>query len=393
MISPKMIPIFSRRDFLGLMAAGGAQAARRPRYGGVLRVETRAAEALLEGAVFETLVRFDEHGDPQPWLATSWTHDPGRKKWVFAARPNVVLHNGAPWSPRAIEVADDRPLLAILRDLARPSAAVRGEDGAGTGPFRMENPARLVANDLYWAGRPYLDAVEIQTGRALRDQAIDLEAGKTDVAEILPTESRRMKQKGLAISSTQPMETLALVFENARVPDAAREALVLSIDRAAINNVLLQKQGEASAALLPRWLSGYSFVFPAVRNVGRAKQLGSLPLAFGYDRQDSLLRPIGERIAVNASEAGIALRNAAGAADVRLVRLAITSRDAVSALEDLAAALKIKLPAVESEPYEIERDLLSGYRVIPLVHLPQVWATGGNVRNWPRLVDVWLEQP
>jgi MarR-like DNA-binding transcriptional regulator SgrR of sgrS sRNA len=361
----------------------------------VLRVETRAAEPLPDGAVFETLVRFDEHGDPQPWLATSWTHDPGRKKWVFAARANVVLHSGAAWSPRPIEVADDRPLLAILRDLARPSAAVRGEDGAGTGPFRVagHGPA-LQAHDLYWAGRPYLDAVEIRTGRTLKDQEIDLEAGKTDVAEILPTDSRRMKQKGLAISSTQPLETLALVFENPRVSDAAREALALSIDRGAIHSVLLQKQGEASGALLPRWLSGYSFVFPTTRNVARAKQLAaSLPLAFAYDRQDALLRPIGERIAVNASEAGVTLRNAPGPADVRLVRLPITSRDAVSSLEDIAAILKIKLPEGASEAYEIESGLLSGFRVIPLVHLPQVWATRGNVRNWPQLADVWLEQP
>jgi len=303
-----------------------------------------------------------------------------------------MMHNGTPWSPRPIEVADDRPLLAILRDLARPSAAVRGEVGAGTGPFRM-NAGNLTAHDSYWAGRPYLDTVEIRTGRALKDQEIDLEAGKTDVAEILPTDARRLKSKGLAIVSTQPMETLALVFENPRVPDAAREALALAIDRGAIHTVLLQRQGEASGALLPRWLSGYSFVFPAIRNVERAKHLSSPPLAFAYDRQDALLRPIGERIAVNASEAGITSRNATGNADVRLVRLAITSRDAVSALEDLAAALKLTVPAEPSDPYEIEKALLSGYRAIPLVHLPRVWATNSNVRNWPRLPDVWLERP
>jgi hypothetical protein len=225
----------------------------------------------------------------------------------------------------------------------------------------------------------------------LKDQEIDLEAGRTDVAEILATDAPRMKQKGLANVSTQPMETLALVFENPRVPDAAREALALSIDRWAIHTVLLQRQGEPSGALLPRWLSGYSFLFPAVRNVTRAKQLGSPPLAFAYERQDALLRPIGERIAVNASEAGITLRNAPGNADVRLVRLAITSRDAVLALEDLAATLRFTVPAEASDPYEIEKGLLGGYQVIPLVHLPHVWATGSRVRNWPKLADVWLE--
>jgi hypothetical protein len=101
------------------------------------------------------------------------------------------------------------------------------------------------------------------------------------------------------------------------------------------------------------------------------------------------LRPIGERIAVNAGEAGVTLRSATGAADVRLVRFPIVSRDASTALEDLATVLKFSPPA--SDPFEAEKALLNGYRVIPVVHLPQMWAVGGAVRNWPRVADVWLD--
>jgi peptide/nickel transport system substrate-binding protein len=410
----KRIPSLWIAAASALIALGIVDAARRPRYGGELRVEMRAAlrtldpaanstdAALLVPAVFETLVRFDERGDPQPGLATSWSHDAARKRWVFAARPNVMLHNGTPWSPRggAIEVADDQPLPKILREMARSSNAivVHGEDGSliGTGPFRIahweaEKSATLSANDAYWAGRPFLDAIEIRMGRALRDQVLDLESGKTDVAEILVTDARRLRQAGMTISSTSFVETLALVFENSNVPETTREALALSIDRTTINNVLLQKQGEPSAALLPHWLSGYSFLFPSARNIARAKQLatGSAPLAFAYDRQDPILRSVGERIAVNASEAGITLKSAATPADVRLVRLPIVSRDSSSALEDLAALLKSPLPA--SDSFEAEKALLGGYRVIPLVHLPQMWAISGTVRNWPRLADVWLD--
>jgi len=397
-----------------LIALHTVDAARRPRYGGELRVEMRAMlptldpslnsvdAAQLVPAVFETLVRFDEKGDPQPGLAVSWSHDLTRKRWVFTARPNVILHNGAAWSPRGgvIEVPDDQPLPKILREMARASNAivVHAEDGSliGTGPFRIahweaEKSATLAAHDAYWAGRPFLDAIEIRMGRALRDQEVDLESGKTDVAEILVTDARRLRQRGVSISSTPFTETLALVFDNSNVPEATREALALSIDRATINNVLLQKQGEPSAALLPRWLSGYSFVFPVARNIARAKQLaaGAAPLAFAYDRQDPILRPIGERIAVNASEAGVTLRSATSAADVRLVRLPIGSRDCWMALEDLAAMLKFPLPG--SDPFEAEKALLGGYRVIPLVHLPRMWATSGAVRNWPRLADAWLD--
>src|SRR4051794_7757817 len=111
---------------ISLLAAGAVEAARRPVYGGELRVEMRAVLNALDPAqspvdpvalgswaqlipsVFETLVRLDERGDPQPWLATAWTHDASRKRWVFTTRPGVMLHNGSMWSPAAgaIEVAD-----------------------------------------------------------------------------------------------------------------------------------------------------------------------------------------------------------------------------------------------------------------------------------------------
>jgi peptide/nickel transport system substrate-binding protein len=404
-----------------LAALGALEGARRPHYGGNLRVEMRAAVRTLDPAevpgdplvlqskiqlvpaVFETLVRLDERGDPQPWLAVTWTHDTARKRWVFTPRSNVVLHNDAPWSPPGgvIEVPDDRPIEQILRELARPSNAVvvRAEDGSmvGTGPFRIarwepEKSATLVAHDGYWGGRPYLDTIELQMGRTLREQEADLDAGKTDVIEIATTDLRRFRQKDVSISTSALDETLALVFENGRLPDTVREALALSLDRAAIHSVLLQRQGEASGALLPRWLSGYSFLFSVERNVARARQLvaGAPPLAFAYDRQDTILRPVGERIAVNASEAGITLRTATGAPDVRLVRLPVTSRDPWTALADLAMLLKMQVPATAASPYEAERALLDGRRVIPLAQLPRAWATSGQVNNWPRWPDVWM---
>src|SRR5882672_11121647 len=98
-----------KRTALLLIAAistlAGLQGARRPHYGGTLRVEMRATlrapdePSQFDGQIFETLVRLDDRGEPQPWLATSWTHDVARKRWVFSPRANVTLHNGAVWSP------------------------------------------------------------------------------------------------------------------------------------------------------------------------------------------------------------------------------------------------------------------------------------------------------
>ena len=41
----------------------------------------------------------------------------------------------------------------------------------------------LAARDDGWQPRPFLDSIEIQFGRSLRDQAVDLELGRADVVE------------------------------------------------------------------------------------------------------------------------------------------------------------------------------------------------------------------
>ena len=419
-----------RRTALRWIAAGNAilalaaalEAARRPRYGGELRVEIRAAIASLDpGAVsedpvalgaqrqwmplvFETLVQLDDHGRPQPWLATSWTHDTARKTWVFQVRKNVKLHDGSTWSPAggSITIPDDRAIEQILRELAgaRSAIVVKAEDGAllGTGPFRVARwdagkSATLVAHDQYWGGRPFLDSIRLQMGRSIADQASDFQIGRADAVEIATRDLRAAKQRGTAIAITQPMETMALQFDDSRVTASVRQALSLSIDRAAILNVLLQKQGEISGALLPHWLTGYSFLFPGERDLARAKQAvrGPQTLTFAYDRQDPVIRPVAERIGVNASETGITLRQGAGSIDVRLVRLPITANDAWLALQDLSALLKVAPPSPLATPYEAEKTLIDSSGVIPLFHLPRGWMLSSRVKNWPRFEEVWLD--
>jgi len=418
------------RTALRWIAAGNAilaltaalEAARRPHYGGELRVETRAAVLSLDPGVasedpvalaaqrqwtplvFETLVRLDDHGRPQPWLATSWMLDSARKAWIFQARKNVKLHDGSTWSPAggSIAVSDDRPIEQILRELAgaRSAIVVKAEDGSllGTGPFRVARwdagkSATLVAHDKYWGGRPFLDSISIQMGRSLADQASDLQIGKADAVEIAARDLRAPKQRGTTIANTPPMDTVALQFDGGRVPAPVRQALALSIDRASIHNVLLQKQGEISGALLPKWLTGYSFLFPAERDLAKAKQLVPPPqsMTFGYDRQDAAIRPIAERIAVNASEAGITLRQSTATADVRLVRLPVIAGDPWLALQDMAALLRVAQPSPTASYYEAEKALIESSGVIPLFHLPRGWMLSSKVKNWPRFEDVWLD--
>jgi len=399
-----------------LLSLASANAEPRPRYGGTLRVEMTAvlnnldpaeiptdpvileAKARLVPAVFETLVRLDENGNPQPWLATSWVHDAARKFWIFTPRAQVRLHNGAIWTPApgSLEVPDDRPIDQILREMARPwnAIVIRDPDGslAGTGPFKVSRweagkSATLIANEDHWKGRPYLDSVEIQMGRNLREQAQDLQLGKADVADA------PISMRG-AVLNVMPDVTLSLVFDSPRVSAAVREAVSLSIDRIAIHKVLLKGRGDISGALLPQWLSGYSFLFDGNRDVNRARQLATSapPLTFAYDRQDAVLRSIGERISVNAMEVGIAMRPGNGPADVRLIALPVTSPDELSALADMAAILKTPF-SFASPPYEAERTLLDGFRVVPLFHFTKSWSLGTGLHNWPDLPNVWIGRP
>jgi peptide/nickel transport system substrate-binding protein len=252
-------------------------------------------------------------------------------------------------------------------------------------------------------GRPFLDRVEIQMGRPLRDQAGDLDLGKADIVELGPNELRR-QPAGRRVWSSSPVRVLALVF-NPRFDDArVREALALAVDRSAIHNVLLQRQGEISGALLPQWLSGYAFLFPAAADLGRARQLaaGSRPITLGVS--DPAARPIAERIALNARDAGLAVSvtSQPAGADVSLVELRIASTDPAKALAEIAAALGLPREASPNTPeqtYGAERALLEGFRVIPLIHLPDVYGVGPRVRGGPgiapsgewRFENLWLE--
>jgi Bacterial extracellular solute-binding proteins, family 5 Middle len=389
-------------------------AATRPRYGGVLRIEIAesipaldSSETKLAGLVFETLVRLDERGRPRPWLAVSWTHDAARKRWTFTPRANVVLHNGARWEPAeaSLTFPDDRPIERILADLARPrnAIAIRSPDGTlvGTGPFAITRweagkSATLTAHADYWGGRPYLGSIEIVMGQPVRQQAIDLELGKADAVEVDVTNLRRLRQQNAYLAVGAPIEVLALLFDGATPPSPVRQALALAIDRAAIHTVLLQRQGEVSGALLPQWISGYSFVFPVARDLSRARQLGAgAPmLTIGYDAADALSRAIAERIAVNASEAALSVRSIAGGlANARVARLRISSRDPRTALEDLADQLQFPAPSPSDSLFNAERALLGDARVIPLAHVPLAWQLSPKVHGWStewRLEDTWL---
>lgn len=297
----------------------------------------------------------------------------------------------------ALETADPPQTGPGLADLTDGFTITRWEAG---------RRAVYSANEAAPNGRPYLDTVEIQLGRPLREQGIDLELGKADVVELGVNEPRRTVT-GRKTWSSAPVRLVALVF-GPRVADGrVREALAWAVDRSAIYNVLLQRQGEISGALLPQWISGYAFLFPAAADLNRARSLAAgLPASgrtFSLGYEDAALRPIAERIALNARDAGLAMAVIASAnTDVKLVEVRIESEEPGRALAGVAAALGLPEPARADTPDGLlaaERGLLAGYRVIPLFHLPDIYGVATRVKGGPgitpvgawRFGDLWLE--
>jgi peptide/nickel transport system substrate-binding protein len=408
-------------------------AATRPRYGGTLRVEMRDAQpdaGPLRSLVFETLVRLDATGAPQPWLALSWQHDAAAKRWQFSLRPGIKLHDGSALTSAAvaaslqaalpdltiaatadgITIRASRPLPDLPLDLAH-------NGWLDTGPFRLTafdpgHHATFAANEDYWGGRPFLDAIDVQLGRGLRDQLADLELGRADVVEIGPADLRRAADHGRAVWSSAAVSLVALAFAPGHPNDPRlREALALSIDRAAMHNLLLQKQGEVTAALLPQWISGYAFAFPTALDLPRARALANaLPpaartLTLAYDPGMRAARALAERIAVNAHDAGLTVQVSPQNpnADARLVEGRLASFEPERALAGLAAGLGMQAPTAAQSPaalYESERKLLEDFRAIPLFQLPMLYGAASRVRvyappavtrlgDW-RFDNIWL---
>jgi peptide/nickel transport system substrate-binding protein len=371
-----------------------AKSARRPRYGGTLRVEIGAAIASLNPA-------------------------------VVASTPE--------------EAAARSQIDGLIYDHRDADGTLAGEQDSG--PFRVASwegkRATLAANDNFRDGRPFVDTIEIAMGVSARDRLLDLQLNRADFAEILPQDARSASERGVRVSISQSDELLALVFNNPDSPASrnarVREAVAQSIDRAAIVNFILQKTGEPAGGLLPQWSSGTAFLFPTAADAARAKELWSQispapKLVLGYDSADPLEQSVAERIVVNAKEAGIlmtaqAIPNSAAGnvraatnaqqhrVDAQLVRWRMPSPNPGSALK--AALLEIRIggePTVanampltdQASPQDIynqQRAILDKFTVVPLVWLPQVYGLSARVRDWTvpgpgdqwPLADVWLD--
>jgi ABC-type transport system substrate-binding protein len=318
----------------------------------------------------------------------------------------------------SVIVQTAEPHANLLAELALPRNSIvhGGQQPSGTGPFSLAQwtPGKhlsLAATEQYWNGRPFLDSIELDFGMGDREQLASLDLGRTDVAEIAPENIRRARADGRAVITSSPSELLALVFSAPPQSDEEahlRNAIALSLDIAAINNVVLQGGGEPTGAILPNWLSGYGFAFPFQASPERARQECALakqraPVLLAYDASDPVAHTIAERILLNARDAGVTLQlTTNGPAGVTLTRIPLASIDPQTSLSEVAKTLRIPAPTFTGnsapEIYSTEREVLRSRRIIPLIHLRSAVALGPNVRQVSLFPDgslylnnAWLE--
>lgn len=462
-----------------------------PREWQVGSLQSAANEKLAE-LVFERLVALDNYGRFQPALATDWSHDASNKRWRFVLRAGVKFSDGSPLNADDA-VAALQPLLPATEQISASGGVVvfqssspvpdlleqlasgryfiyrlaAGGALAGTGPFvlgeapivggqsegknsaassraeTLGSPAPqssgshlfFRSNDEAWSGRPFLNGIDVTLGVPPVRAMFDLQLGKADLIDLSPELVPRARQANLRVWSSEPVTLYGLRFDGAQAAASdvrLREALSLSLDRGTMANVLLQKQAEPAAALLPQWLSGYAFLFGVDNNIERAKELrrglpaseaaGAQPLRLRVDAPGDLAKLLAERVALNARQAAILVQvisrpvmRPGGASPapseppsgVHLFAWHYSSLSPRSELNSLFAAYNLNEPSevnatgMEHEQlYARERRVLEDRRVLPLIVQGESVGLGANVRDWMparwgewHLADVWLELP
>jgi peptide/nickel transport system substrate-binding protein len=459
------------------LLAAVAHSSSRPRYGGTARIllhdRVNSLDPMAEedhpqsrdrmaSLTFETLTAIDAQGRLLPRLARSWQADPLHRIWTFRLRI-ASFHDASPVTaadviaslkganPEWRCTAPDRETVVIesvtpvnhlpeMMALEKFAVIKRGSDGTitGSGPYRLSEwqqgeRALFVANEDYWGGRPYPDTIEFQMGSSLRDQLLQRQLGPYAAADLTFDGLRTLEgaqggANGQNVALSRPADLLAIVFLQ---PDSAgppgrprkaidprvRQALALSLNRAAISNVLLQRQGASATGLLPQWLTGYEFLLSQTQDPDATKDEARKlvaaagfvtqqpPIALAYDFSDATQKLIAERVAVDAREIGIKVQpygethvgsrsaQATMNADAILVRLPLPSLEPSVALAALAPDLGLDAGSATSalgaarpeELFDIERKALASFRVIPVAHVKQALWLNPNAHNWQQL--------
>jgi peptide/nickel transport system substrate-binding protein len=262
--------------------------------------------------VFDQQVKQNSLDSIVPDLATAWSWNEDGTELTFPLRQGVTWHDGKPFTARDVQCTFDlltgksseklrvnprkswwrnleavttngdyevtfhlkRPQPAFLTALAGGYSPIypchimprdMRQRPIGTGPFKFvefkPNERITVArNPDYWkAGRPYLDGIEYTIIRNQSTATLAFVAGKFDMTFLYSLEMPLLRdvksQMPQAICELVPLGISRSLIVNRDVPPFdnpdLRQAMALSLDRAAFINIITEGQGDIGGAMQP----------------------------------------------------------------------------------------------------------------------------------------------
>ncbi|QDR82570.1 ABC transporter substrate-binding protein [Sporomusa termitida] len=272
----------------------------------------------------ESLAKFDEKMNVQPWLAESWQISADHMSWTFKIRDGVKFSNGKPLDAAAVKASLERafaknkrsvtffkykemkadgqtltiltekpepnmpgfladPLFLIVDVSAEPERNFAKEGPIGTGPYMcksfVKDKAVMVKNSHYWDGEVPYETVEIPSIDDPNTRAMALQSGEVDMAVNIAAGDISLfndKEK-FHIDRIPSLRTvLARINQKGVLGDQkVRAAFISACDRKVYNEVILKGTFiEGKAPVPPSMDYGFDqLTDPNSYNIDRAKQL------------------------------------------------------------------------------------------------------------------------
>ena len=253
--------------------------------------------ACIRYGVGETLFRFSDSMEIEPWLAQSY-ENVDAQTWTITLRDDVYFtsgrhmdaaavkeclenltaeHERAAGDLRIAEITADgqtltirtsEPVPALINFLADPYGCIIDmqagvtEEGivSGTGPYQAvsletDTGMELVKNENYWNGEPKIDQITVRTITDGDTLTMALQSGEIDAAYGMPYASYPLFENDnytFTSCATSRVFFGAMNFESEITRDpAVRKAIAMGIDKESFVETLLDGNGYAAVGVYP----------------------------------------------------------------------------------------------------------------------------------------------
>ncbi len=270
--------------------------------------------------ICEGLTGFDQNLRIRGVLAQSW-ENPDALTWRFHLRHGVRFQDGRPLtaadvvysldrvahSPASgmrsylvevsrvkalsidtVEIVTRRPYPILLNKLAFALIVPKGwpkgdQPPMGTGPYRFAGRLpggglELVANDLYWRGRPPIKKIEVYHVPDELSRVHELESGVVDfIDQVAPASIRPLERAGLNVVTAPGRLVMYIELNVTRPPFSdlrVRQAVNLAIDRGQLVRNVLDGMGRPANQMVDRDVFGFDSNLPKIEpDLPKARKL------------------------------------------------------------------------------------------------------------------------